>query len=120
MSGGLSVRIRGGKLGGTDKFMQLLAPPVTRAAMVVQGGVMEASPKREGTLQKSWNTRPATVERVRIVSRVGTKTIYARYQDRRTRNKGYVRRGINAAKARALQVLRQGIREAIPQMWVKG
>lgn len=114
-----SMKLRGGNVAPPAAFMALLGPPLRRAAYVVQGGVMKASPVLTGTLRRSWTTSPSSVIGVRVVSRVGTSLVYARYQNTRTRNRGYVKRGIDVAKTRAKQVLQDGMREVVQGLWEK-
>jgi hypothetical protein len=115
-----SMKMRGGNLISPDRFMQLVQKPVQDAALVAQGGVQEASPVKEGTLRRSWTTSPAEQRGSRVVSRVGTNVVYARYQNTRTRNRGYVKRGIDRVKSRAKQVLAGGMAGVVEQMWGKG
>ena len=114
---GFSLKLRGGNL-DPERLLQLLQGPVRKAAMSVQAGVMASSPVKTGDLRRSWTTAPAEVAGSRVVSRVGTNKVYARYQNTRTRNRGYVKQGIDATKESAKQVLKDELGDVVKQLWV--
>ena len=63
------------------------------AAGIVKRALFDASPKKTGRLSRAWVVR---WQRNGIM-RLRNKRVYARYQDTRTRNRGYIRRGLNLA-----------------------
>lgn len=111
------MKMKGNTLADANKLLELVRPAVRRTAMAVQAGVMMSSPVKSGDLRRSWNTSEAETDGRRVVSRVGSNKVYARFQNTRTRNRGYVKQGIDATKEQAKQVLADGIREILPQMW---
>ena len=116
---GFSITLKGGRPISGDKLADLVAPHVKRAGLVVQGGIQTASPVKTGTLRRSWNTGEPAKVGGSVGVKVGTNIVYARYQNERTRNKGYVRRGIEAVKEQAAGALRDGIRGDMSKLWDK-
>jgi hypothetical protein len=114
------MSLKGGRPVTGDRLMSIVAPHVKRAGLVVQGGVMEASPVKTGHLRRGWTTgEPERTGRV-VRVRVGNAVVYARYQNERTRNRGYVERGVKATIQRATDTLRDGIRGDMNKLWDKG
>jgi hypothetical protein len=115
-----SMHLKGGRPVTGDALMSIIAPHVKRAGLVVQGGVMEASPVKQGHLRRGWATgEPEKAGRV-VRVKVGNSVVYARYQNTRTRNRGYVERGVKATIQRATDTLRDGIRGDMDKLWDKG
>ena len=108
-----------GMLGDVDTLLRIVTPHIEKAGLVVQAGVMASSPVKTGDLRRRWNVRSVVVDGTKAVASVGNDTPYARYQNTRTRNRGYVKQGIDASKAQAIQVLAEGIHADIQKMWEK-
>jgi hypothetical protein len=100
--------------------MEMVMPHAHRAALALQAGIQEATPVRSGHLRRGWNTgQPSRQGRV-VRVKVGNAVVYARYQNTRTVNKGYVERGVEAARAKAERVLRDGITRDAQGLWKVG
>lgn len=119
-SKGFSITLKGGRPISGDKLAEIISPHVKRAGLVVQGGIQTASPVKTGTLRRSWTTGEPEKLGGSVSVKVGTNVVYARRQNEATRNKGYVKRGIEAVKAEAASTLRDGIRGDIDKLWDKG
>jgi hypothetical protein len=108
-----------GHLGGIKSLLAIAAPHVTRSALVLQGGVQEETPVLYGDLRRRWNVRAVVVGTTRAIATLGNDSPYGPYQNRRTRNRGFVKRGIDMKKSLAKQVLRDGIMGDVGQLWEK-
>lgn len=96
-----------------------LDPHLRRAGLAVEAGVKTVAPVRTGTLRRSVNTgSPQWHGKVRRVQ-VGTTLIYAPIVNRRGRSKGYFKRGIDASKGTARNILRDGVRGLGRELWVR-
>jgi hypothetical protein len=96
-----------------------LDPHLRRAGLAVQAGVQGVTPVRTGTLRRSMNTgQPEWAGKRRRV-KVGTALIYAPIVNRRGRSKGYFKRGIDASKGQARNILQSGVRDLARELWIR-
>jgi hypothetical protein len=110
---------KGRPIRSTGDWEQVLGQPVEQQGLTIQGGVMQTSPVKSGALRRGWNTTRPSWQGRRFTVKVGNNIIYAHYQNTRTRNKGYVKAGIDQAKGQAKDVLMSGIRERATKLWKK-
>lgn len=120
-----TMKLTGGRMARQEEMRRavqdVMGTSIKRAALSLQAGVQKTSPVRTGTLRRSWAiSEPAWIGSQRYGAQVGTTLVYARYQNERTRNKGYIEAGVNQGKGGALRELQQGVALLAARAWVKG
>lgn len=115
--------VRGGRFANANELRQaagaVLGPYVQRAGYRVQKGIQVASPVRTGTLRRSWTTATPAWDGMILAVQVGSVLVYAAYQNYKTRNAGYVERGIEAARDAAVGEVRAGLAALGRAGWVR-
>lgn len=114
------MSVKGGRFAlDLSTLLEAVGPALRRGGMALQAGIMESSPVRKGDLRRSWTTSEAELAGESVTVRVGSNKVYARYQNTRTRNAGYVQAGIEAQKESARQEIRDGIAGAKEKLWIR-
>jgi hypothetical protein len=115
---GLQMSLKGGRPLTGPALLDVFGPHLQRAALTLQAGIQKASPVKTGTLRRSWTTSQPREGGTGVYVMIGTAIVYARYQNTRTINRGYVERGVETSMQEALRVFREGIGSDIGQLWV--
>lgn len=109
--------------GGTLRSVvqQEYGPTVKRGGLALQAEEMRATPRVSGHLQRGWTTGSPEFQGKRFAVRVGNNIIYLRRVDRTSvQNQGFLAKGYNAGRPRALAVLRAGVKELLPKLMKAG
>lgn len=117
------MKLKGGRVATGGQLRSVIeshaGPSILRAGLAVQGGIQKASPVKTGTLRRSWSVSALQWQGSRVYVRVGTTLVYARYQNTRTVNSGYIERGYEGARAQAKGLVEQGMKSLGDALWVK-
>jgi hypothetical protein len=115
---GLSMDLKGGRPLTGPAMLGVLGPGLMRAGLSLQASIQRATPVRTGTLRRSWATTQPQEAGARVIVYVGTSIVYARYQNTRTRNKGYIERGLKEGRDAAIKAFKSAINAGA--LWESG
>ena len=98
---------------------QHVGPILRRAGLVLQGGIQDVAPVVTGNLRRTTTTDDPEWRGSVYLVKVGPRAVYARRVNATSRkNRGFVKRGVDASKGKARAELRRGIEGlGLPAIW---
>lgn len=120
---GFSLTVRGGFAAGAGNgalLRQIVGAAADAAAEQVARGVRATSPVKTGALRDSWRPVAASWQGTTLRSGISSDRPYAHYQNTRTRNAGYIERGLELGRPAALGELRGGLESLVGALWENG
>jgi hypothetical protein len=94
-----------------------IGPHVKRSGLAVQAEEQRATPRVSGHAQRGWVTGEPEMKGDRLLVHVGNNVVYVPRVNRTSvRNAGFIARGYSKGRLKALQILRQGVKDIAPHL----